>query len=509
MPEPTAAETVSRSAVPAAAIILAAGKSTRMKSRLPKPLHPLCGLPMTAHVIRACQKAGIERVVVVVGHEAEKVKAGLGDGVAYALQEVPRGTGDAVKSAQNLLGDWTGTIIVLAGDVPLLPPEALSRLLQHHTGTGAAATLLTAELPDPTGYGRVVRTAQGHVARIVEEKDATPEERALTEWNPSLYAFDAPKLWQALESVRPANAQGEFYLTDTIGILAERGERIEAVPVGDARYVQGVNNRVELAAVGTLLRERILHRLMLGGVSIPDPASTYIETDVRIGQDTTIEPNTHLLGTTEIGEDGVIGPNTRIENSTLGNNVRVLMSQIAGSVLENGVKVGPFAHLRPGTHLGENVKIGDFVEVKNATMGRGAQASHLSYIGDAAIGAGTNIGAGVITCNYDGVKKYRTVVGENAFIGSNSTLIAPVTIGDGAFIAAASPIPADVPPDALAIARERPVIKPEWAAQRRAALGIAPRVPAPETGDAASGADVSFSSPDAEKGKENDAKQST
>ena len=278
---------------PVAAIILAAGKSTRMRSKLPKPLHPLCGLPMTGHVIRACREAGVERVVVVVGHEAEKVREGLGDGVEYALQSAPRGTGDAVRAAQSLLGDWTGTILVLAGDIPLLPAESLRHLIGHQQGSGASATLLTAFLDDPTGYGRVVRDTRGQVARIVEEKDATPDERALREWNPSIYAFDGPELWTALGEVQPNNAQGEYYLTDTVGILVQRGKRLDAVPVADSRYVLGVNNRVELAAVTASLRERILNGLMLSGVSIIDPASTYIEVDVEIGQDTTIEPE-HL-----------------------------------------------------------------------------------------------------------------------------------------------------------------------------------------------------------------------
>lgn len=453
---------------PVAAIILAAGKSTRMRSKLPKPLHPLCGLPMTAHVIRACRAAGVARVVVVVGHEAEKVKAGLGDAVEYALQEIPRGTGDAVRAAQPLLGDWEGTVLVLAGDVPLLTPETLTRLMEHHHGTGATATMLTAFLDDPTGYGRVIRDAQGHVARIVEEKDATPEERAVREWNPSLYTYEAAALWHSLADLRPANAQNEYYLTDTIAALVGQGARVEAVPATDARDVLGVNTRVELAACATVLRRRLLERLMLSGVSVTDPATTYVDTDVEVGQDTILEPNTHLLRGTRVGEDCVLGPNTRIEASTLGDGVRVLASQVVESTLEDGVKVGPFANLRPGARLGANVKIGDFVEVKNATLGAGAQASHLAYIGDAEVGAGTNIGAGAITCNYDGYRKHRTIIGKNAFIGSNSTLIAPVTIGDGAYIAAASPIAKDVPGDALAIARSYPTIKPERAAEYRA-----------------------------------------
>ncbi len=454
---------------PRAAIILAAGKSTRMRSKLPKPLHPICGLPMTAHVVRACRAAGVERVIVVIGHEAEAVRAGLGGDLEYALQATQRGTGDAVRAARPLLEDWQGTILVLAGDVPLLPAETLRRLVGHHQGTGAAATLLTAFLDDPTGYGRVVRDAAGRVARIVEERDATDAERALHEWNPSIYAFDAAALWAALADITPNNAQGEFYLTDTIGALVGQGARVEAVPADDPRDVLGVNTRVELAAAAAILRERILVNLMFSGVTVTDPATTYVDIDVEVGQDTILEPNTFLLRGTRVGEDCVLGPFTRIEAGTLGNGVRVLASQVAESVLEDGVRVGPFANLRPGSHLGPKVKIGDFVEIKNARLGAGVSASHLSYIGDAEIGEGANIGAGAITCNYDGVHKHRTVVGKRAFIGSNATLIAPVTVGDGAYVAAASPIAQDVPGDAMAIARSYPTIKEEWAARRRAA----------------------------------------
>ena len=453
---------------PSAAIILAAGKSTRMRSKLPKMLHPLCGLPMTALVIRACRQAGVARIVVVVGHEAEAVKAGLGGEVEYVLQAQQRGTGDAVRAVQPLLGDWPGAILVLAGDVPLLPGATLARLLAHHQQTGAAATLLTAVLDDPTGYGRVVRDDNQRVRRIVEHRDANEMERAIKEWNPSLYAFDSAALWSSLADIQPVNAQGEFYLTDTIGLLADRGALLEAVAAEDARDVLGVNNRAELASCAAILRQRLLRGLMLSGVSITDPASVYVDVDVEIGQDTVVEPNTYLLRGTKIGEDCIIGPMARIENSRIGNGVRILASQVVDSDLEDGAKVGPFSNLRPGTHLGKRVKIGDFVEVKNATFHEGAQASHLSYIGDAEVGAGTNIGAGAITCNYDGYRKSRTVIGERAFIGSNSTLIAPVTIGDGAFIAAASAITEDVPDGALGIARTRPTIKDGWAADYHA-----------------------------------------
>jgi bifunctional UDP-N-acetylglucosamine pyrophosphorylase/glucosamine-1-phosphate N-acetyltransferase len=449
---------------PVAAIVLAAGRSTRMRSKLPKPLHPICGLPMTAHVLRACRDAGVDRVVVVVGHEAERVRAGLGTEVEYALQEQQRGTGDAVKAAQALFSNWMGTILILAGDIPLLPADSLRRLIAHRAGTGAAVAMLTALLDDPTGYGRIVRDASGRVARIVEERDASPEERAIREWNPSIYAYDSATLWPALAEVQPNNAQGEFYLTDTIGLLAARGAHIEAVPTQDSQEVLGVNTRVELASVAAVMRRRLLNNLMLSGVTVTDPASTYVEVDVEIGQDTVIEPHTFLLRGTRIGEDCVIGPETRIENSQLGNNVRVVASHIEGSVLADGVKVGPYAHLRPGADLGAGVKIGNFVEVKNAKLAAGSQASHLSYVGDATVGERTNIGAGTITCNYDGYNKHRTVIGKRAFIGSHSTLVAPVTIGDGAFVAAGSSITEDIPADALGIARERTTVKEGWAA---------------------------------------------
>ena len=476
MPGLTAAETLPLS-VPAispsaAAIILAAGRSTRMRSKLPKMLHPLCGQPMTAHVIRACQQAGVEKIVVVVGHEADAVKAGLGDSVEYALQAQQRGTGDAVQAAKELLGDWSGTILVLAGDVPLLSGTTLAALLAHHAASGAAATLLTAYLEDPTGYGRVVRDNNNHVARIVEHKDANEAERGIKEWNPSLYAFESAALWSALSDVRPSNVQGEYYLTDTIGLLAARNARIEALAIGDTmgdtQDVFGVNTRVELAACASIMRHRLLNALMLAGVSITDPANTYVDVDVAVGQDTVIEPNSYLLRGAKIGEDCVIGPLARIENSQIGDRVRILASQVVDSVLEDDVKVGPFANLRPGTHLGKKVKIGDFVEVKNSHLHEGAQASHLAYIGDAEVGEGANIGGGVITCNYDGYHKHRTIIGKRVFVGSNSTLVAPVTLGDGAFVAAASAITMDVPADALGIARSYPSVKEGWAARYHA-----------------------------------------
>lgn len=465
---PVALDTLTAKPAPTAAIILAAGRSTRMRSRLPKPLHPICGYPMTTHVVNACRNAGVSRIVVVVGHEAQAVMDGLGSDLEFALQQTPRGTADAVMAARQHFEGWAGTILILAGDIPLIPATTLAALLQKQVAGGAAATMLTSHLDDPTGYGRIVRDADGSVIGIVEHKDATPEQLAITEWNPSIYAFSSDHLWTALDKIEPTNAQGEYYLTDAVSILRRSGQKIEALPASSSNDVLGVNTRVELAAAAALLRKRILTAHMLEGVSITDPENTYIEADVQIGMDTVVEPNSYLYNGTRIGENCVIGPMVRLSGTTIGDNTRIWSSQAVQATIGSNVSVGPFANLRPGTQLANKVKIGDFVEVKNASFGEGAQASHLAYIGDAEVGAGSNIGAGVITCNYDGFLKHRTVIGKNVFVGSNSTLIAPVTISDGAFIAAGSPITVNVPSDALAIARCRTVLKEGWAANYRA-----------------------------------------
>ncbi len=452
---------------PAAAIIMAAGKSTRMRSKLPKPLHPVCGAAMTQHVIRACRQAGVERIVVVVGHEAEKVKAGLTGDVEFALQANPKGTGDAVRSAQNLLENWPGTILVLAGDTPLLTKDTLSALLLAQRSSSSSVTMLTAVLEDPTGYGRIERSESGKVSRIIEEKDCTSDQRLIKEWSPSIYAFNGPDLWTSIANLKPANAQNEYYLTDSIPALIKAGKSVDGILVEDVSEVLGVNTRVDLAVCADILRERILKNHMLNGVTITDPGSVYIDIDVEIGQDTTIEPNTFVHTGTSIGEDCIIGPNSIITSSKIGNYVNAIASHITGAVVEDGSKIGPFANIRAGTHLGPNVKIGDFVEVKNAIFGEGAKASHLSYIGDAEIGEHTNIGAGTVTCNYDGYQKHRTVVGKNAFIGTHSTLIAPLVIGEGAFIAAGSVITKNVTEDSLAVARSTQSEKIGWAALYR------------------------------------------
>lgn len=450
-----------------AAIILAAGRSTRMKSATPKSLHTICGVPMTTHVVRACRAAGVERIVVVVGHEADAVRKGLGDGIEYAVQASQRGTGDAVLSAQDVLSDWSGTILVMAGDTPLVQPRSLESVRRLQAESDAPLAILTAVLDDATGYGRVLRSGDGTVLQIVEERDATPEQRAIKEWNPSIYVFKAHALWKSLHSIQPNNAQGEFYLTDTVRIIAESGQRVEAAVVENSSDMLGVNTRVELAEAAAVMRGRINRQHMLTGVSITDPATTYIDADVTVGQDTFLHPGTVLNGNTQVGTGCTIGPGAIIRDSIIGAGSVIVSSQIVESILDEGVRVGPYANLRPGTRVGRGVRIGDFVELKNSVLGDAVQINHLSYIGDSEIGSGTNIGAGTITCNFDGFKKHRTVIGKDAFIGSHSTLIAPVTVGDGVLVAAGSTVTSDVPDNALAIARPYMTIKAHWAARYR------------------------------------------
>ena len=461
-----------------AAVVLAAGKSTRMRSKTPKALHPVCGRPLLAHILDALDGAGVTRRVVVVGHQADVLQARVdelfGPGVIqYALQAEQKGTGHAALMAQPLLAGHAGTLLLVPGDTPLLTAGVLRALLDEHARAKNAATLLTAVLSeDAGGYGRVLRKADGSVRAIVEARDAAPDELAVREINTSVYAFDAPALFSALRDLRPNNAQGELYLTDVIGLFHQSGRRVGALVSPDPDIVLGVNTRVELADVGEKMRRRILTDLMLSGVTIEDPATTFVETGVRVGQDTAIRPFTTLSGDTTIGEDCVIGPNAHVENSTLGDNVRARACFIERSIVGADCRIGPFANLRPGTTLGRGVKIGDFVETKNATIGDQVSAGHLSYLGDATVGAHTNIGAGTITCNYDGVKKQPTTIGEHAFVGSNTILVAPVHVDSGAVTAAGSVITDDVPAGALAVARERQVNKEGWAARRRAARDL-------------------------------------
>ncbi|AJY77642.1 bifunctional N-acetylglucosamine-1-phosphate uridyltransferase/glucosamine-1-phosphate acetyltransferase [Paenibacillus beijingensis] len=449
------------------AVVLAAGQGKRMKSKLYKVLHPVCGKPMVGHVLEAVKGASCKRTVVVVGHGAEAVQSYLGDAAEYALQEQQLGTGHAVRQTESLLGGEEGTTIVICGDTPLVTAETIRAMLELHQTSGAAATVLTAALDDPTGYGRVIRGDSG-VERIVEQKDCTLEEAAVNEINTGTYCFDNRKLFAALGEVTSNNAQGEFYLTDVIGIFRRAGEGVEGLCLSDNAEAIGVNDRIALSEAERLMRERIVRKHQVNGVTVIDPASTYIEAGVKIGADTVVYPGTVLRGETVIGEDCIIGPQADIERSVIGSGVSVRYSVINESVVGDESAVGPYANLRPGSKLGKEVKIGDFVELKNATLDDGTKVSHLSYVGDAVVGKDVNIGCGAITVNYDGFNKSKTVIGDGAFVGSNVNLIAPVTIGDGAYVVAGSTITSDVPGGDLAIARERQVNKPGYADKIRA-----------------------------------------
>ena len=437
-------------------LILAAGEGTRMQSDTPKVLHPICGRPIIGWAVHAAQEAGAGRIVVVDGPQ-RRLEDALPDGVELAVQEEPNGTGDAVRSAAGHIGA-DDTVLVLYGDVPLITAEAITALADAHEESGAAATMATMELEDPTGYGRVIRASDGSVERVVETKtpgDATPEEEAIREVNTGVYAFAGGDLVEALGRLTSDNAQGELYLPDVLPLLRADGKLIAAHVVTDATLTLGVNSRVELAHVRALAQARIQRELALAGVTIVDPQSTLVDAGVEIGRDTVIEPSTFLRGGTRIGERCTIGPLSTLIDTTVGDETRVVHSYLDGAELGNGVSVGPFAYLRPNARLRDRAKAGTFVEIKNSEVGEGTKVPHLSYIGDADIGAGSNVGAGTITANYDGANKHRTTIGSGVKVSVHTSFVAPVTVGDGAYTGAGSVITEDVPPGALGIARER------------------------------------------------------
>jgi bifunctional UDP-N-acetylglucosamine pyrophosphorylase/glucosamine-1-phosphate N-acetyltransferase len=438
-------------------VILAAGEGTRMRSAVPKLLHPICGRPMVLWPVTAALDAGAQKVVVVDG-PARALEPVLPDGVTLVVQAEPRGTGDAVRAAAAEL-DPDAPAIVLNGDVPLIRPETIAELIAAHSGNGAAATLVTMSLDDPGAYGRVLRAADGSVERVVEAKggagDATPEQLAIREVNAGVYAFDGAALIDALGKIRADNAQGEYYLPDAVTVLRAGGQRVAAHLVDDASITLGVNDRVELANVGALAQRRINEEHMRDGVTIVDPAATTIDAGVQIGRDTVIEPSTFLRGATTIGAGCRIGPLTTIEDSTIHDEVTVRHSFLTQCELHDGVTVGPFAYLRPGAVLRERAKAGTFVEIKNSDIGARTKVPHLSYVGDADVGEDTNIGAGNITANYDGRRKHRTKIGSRVKTSVDTAFVAPVTVGDDAYTGAGSVITKDVPEGALGIARER------------------------------------------------------
>jgi len=437
-------------------VILAAGDGTRMRSALPKVLHPICGRPMILWPLLAARAAGAERVIVV-DNPRRRLAEHLPAGVECAIQEEPLGTGDAVAAAAGLL-DPAAPVLVINGDMPLITGEAIAGLVAAHAEAQAGATLASMELSDPAGYGRVIRGADGSVERVVETKaegDATPEELAIREVNAGLYLFDGGALLAALADLGSENAQGERYLPDVVPLLLASGRPVQAYALADPDLALGVNDRVDLAHVTRLAQERIHRGHQRAGVTIVDPASTLIEAGVTIGVDTTIEPSTFLRGTSRIGERCVVGPLTTVIDSMLADGVTVRHAYLDGATASDGATVGPFAYLRPNAVLGEDAKVGTFVEVKNSTVGPGSKVPHLSYVGDTDIGAGSNIGAGTITANYDGRRKHRTTIGDRVRVSVDTAFVAPVSIGDDAYTAAGSVITEDVPPGALGVARQR------------------------------------------------------
>jgi len=444
------------------AIILAAGKGTRMKSKLYKVLHEVCGRPMVDHVLTQVEKTQPNQIVTIVGHGAEKVKDYLGDRSQYALQAEQLGTGHAVLQAEPLLKDEEGLTIVVSGDTPLLTAETFEKLFAYHHDKGAKATVLTATAPDPTGYGRIIRNDIGIVEKIVEQKDTNDKEAAVTEINTGVYCFDNQTLFKALHQVTNQNAQGEYYLTDVVEILKNQGEIVAAYRMPHFEESMGVNDRIALSQATKVMRHRINTLHMQNGVTLIDPEATYIEVGVEIGSDTIIEPNVVLKGNTKIGSDCFVGAGSIIIDSTIDDNVQITSSTIESAVMHTGSNIGPNSHLRPNAEIGEEVHIGNFCEIKNAKIGNRTKVGHLSYVGDATLGTDINVGCGVVFVNYDGVQKHQATVGNHVFIGSNSNVVAPVALADHTFVAAGSTITDDVPEKAMAIARARQTNKADY-----------------------------------------------
>jgi bifunctional UDP-N-acetylglucosamine pyrophosphorylase/glucosamine-1-phosphate N-acetyltransferase len=453
-------------------VIMAAGLGTRMKSSTVKILHRAAGRPIVDYVIDLAAALSEQPPILVIGHQREAVRAAIGDRARYAIQDEQLGTGHAVLQAAPAV-ESTGVkgkkILILSGDVPLTQVETLQRLIEEHERSGNALTLLTMRLPEPAMYGRIIRDGSGAVTQIVEARDATAEQKAIAEVNAGIYVFNGDSLFDNLRALSNRNAQGEYYLTDLVGTLRQAGQRVGAMIVGDPVEALGVNSRAELAQVENEIQRRVVERLMRDGVTFRNPSTVVIDSTVTIGNDTVIYPFVTLEGETKIGSGCVIEPGVHLLNVTVARDVHIKTGSVAeDSEIREGATVGPYAHLRPGTKLGKDVKVGNFVETKKAVFGDGAKASHLSYIGDADVGSGVNIGAGTITCNYDGVNKHKTILEDDVFIGSDSQLVAPVRVGRGAYVGAGSTITKDVPPDALALSRAQQRVIEGWAAKKRA-----------------------------------------
>ena len=457
---------------PIAVVVLAAGLGTRMRSRRAKVLHELAGRPLLHYPLLALRPLAPARVVLVIGHQADLVKEAAGtvtlEGLKTVLQPEQRGTGHAVRCAMPALAGFDGDVLVLYGDVPRIRTATLQALVDAHRNAGAALSLLTLHFSDPTGYGRIVRDAEGRVRRVVEQRDATPAERAITEINPGFYCIRSDVLGPLLDRLRPDNAQGELYLTDLVAMAAGNGRGVATVPVADAGEVAGINTRGELARMESLVRREIVERLMAAGVTFEDPATAYVGAEVKIGADTVIGPNVTLRGTTRIGAGCRLDGTNFVSDTVIGDRVHVLFGTVAdGADIGDDAIVGPYARLRPGTRLGARVHIGNFVETKKAVVGAGTKANHLTYLGDCEIGEDTNVGAGTITCNYDGFKKSQTRIGSRVQIGSDTQLVAPVTVGDDAYVGAGTTVTRDVPDGALAVSRVPVKLVEGWTVRKR------------------------------------------
>jgi bifunctional UDP-N-acetylglucosamine pyrophosphorylase / glucosamine-1-phosphate N-acetyltransferase len=478
-----------------AVIVMAAGLGTRMKSEVPKVLHPVCGRPLVSYVLDAAESLRPARLIVVVGPDQDEVVAVLPEGAEAAVQAERRGSGDAVRAGMAPLHDFEGDVVVLNGDHPLMSAAVLHGMVERHRAEAATATVTTVVRDDPT-FGRVIRDADGGVARIVEMRDATPQEAAVRELNVGFYVFDAGALRGALPRLTADNAQAEYYLTDAVHLLLADGRPVAAYVTDDLEATIGVNSRVDLAAVSAVMRRRILGRLMLGGVTVEDPGSTYVDFGVEVGRDTVIRPQTMLGGATRIGERCLVGPGCVLRDAEVGDDATILSSYLLECAIGDDCMVGPFAYIRPGTALDTGAKAGTFVEIKASTVGAGSKVPHLSYVGDATIGEGTNIGAGNITANYDGRRKHPTVIGDNVKTGSDTVFVAPVTVGDDAWTAAGSVITRDIPDGALGVARARQEVIERYAERR-----LQTPAPASPAGDEAR---TSAAEPDAAGGSSAD-----
>lgn len=453
------------------AVVLAAGLGTRMKSELPKVLHKVAGWPMLKHVTHALRQAGIDDIILVLGHRSDLVEEAMGTGFKVVYQKEPLGTGHAVLQALPVLQEYeSGQCLVICGDTPLLRAETLVDLMEKHRRSQAEATILTAEMSDPFGYGRIV-TKQNTIAGIVEEKDADPAEKAIKEINTGTYCFNIQALKVLLPRLEPANAQGEYYLTDIISLLVKGGQPVERLLLAEASEAMGINNRIQLAEAESMMRRQIAERHMLNGVTIINPQHTYIEAGVSIGRDTIIYPGVYLEGDTSIGGSCEIGPDCKIINTAIAGYTQIKYSYLRDARVGESCVIGPFSYLRPGAVLANNVKVGDFSEIKNSYIGEGSKIPHLSYVGDSKLGENVNIGAGTITCNYDGKKKHPTCIGDGVFVGSNTNLVAPITVGAGAYIGAGSTVTRDIPAGALAVARGRQKNIENWQERPKPKIG--------------------------------------